>query len=254
MNYKWRWLRRFFKNVKVFELVMIFIGITLSMQFDNLNEYRKDRKKEKEILSSIYVDLKVSKIDLHNVVKGLEKYFISPLHELDSVLMLDSTLTAEAYQPMYFPIGSSVLYDNAGAYQNFKSNGGFLVRNNALKIALFKYYEVDLKWVNDQQNRRSQFENGQVMPLYLSRTDFEGKISYENYVKIHRNNTEKRIIYAWKKSYDYLKELYQELDEPLSKLLSEMEAELDDLGIDPEEILSDNLSAEKIEMLRGLEK
>lgn len=230
----------FVKSAKLFEVLMIFIGITLSMQFDNWNEARKERIKEKEILSTIYVELKLNQEDLLNTIKSFDDYYIKPLFRLDSCLQCKLPIQKELYEEFTIPMGGTYLSQKLGAYENFKHNSSLLVRNNNLKIALFDYYEIKLKWIEFCQKSRDEIGNSMILPLFVNLSSQNNLIAYNNYLSMRTSPDIVRKISLWKQAYENDKNLHTELQPILDQLILDMEAELISIGLKPDEVLKNS--------------
>ena len=231
---------KFPKSSKFFELILIFFGITLSMQFDNWNEARKERSKEKEILSSIYVELKLNQEDLQSTIKGFDQYFTQHMIRLDSCLKCKQAIEKEFYSDLYFPLGGAYLDQHLGAYENFKHNGSLLVRNNNLKIALFDYYEIRLKWIEFCQKSQGEIRSQAIFPLFINHASEKGKISYDDYLIMREKPDVIKQISIWKSTYIDNRKLHVELQPILDQLILDMEEELTYLGCNPDNILKES--------------
>ena len=220
---------------------MIFVGITLSMQFDNWNEARKLKQREMELLSAIYLDLSADFEDLNGVIQNFDEFYIEPIKYLDSCLRCTKPVDFNHLgKPIVFPIGGTFMDQNKGAYECFKYDGATLVKDNRLKIKLFDYYEAKLSWVDQHQSWQEEYRDEYVYPLYMKYTNNESShISCENYLKMRNDKHVHVILYQWKTSYIKNQKVHRELLPILLDLKSDVEKELVANGIDPKQILKE---------------
>ena len=113
------------------ELVLIFMGISLAIWFNNWNDQRKRNRLEKEILIQIYNDVRANQddllSDLDKLIFGVKshqnitKYFAEDRPYVDSMCFDFHWITKDEY---VFPI--------KGGYENLKANGLNLVKNDSI--------------------------------------------------------------------------------------------------------------------------
>jgi hypothetical protein len=231
-------LIRFLKSSKLFELIMIFAGITLSMQFNNWNEERKLKQLELELISDLYIDVVQDSIELHNGLLNHEKYFIKPLQFLDSCLSSEEPIDyLKLKDPLRILLGGSYMSKNNGAYECFKYEGISTIKNSRLKIKLFDYYESGLNWLKVNQNEQNGFGDEHVIPLFIKYTNAKLEVPYESYLKMRDDKEAKLVISFWIRTYIQSKDMHRELIPLVRDLKHEMEKELLANGKDPKQIL-----------------
>jgi hypothetical protein len=123
------------------EILLVVIGILIALQVNNWNESRKNKKTEHQILNEILIDLGFAKRDLKNIVKNeetslrlAEKFKSKMLHKapiFDSVTE-NLTILARGYQ--FTP--------QTSGYQNLKSVGLDIIRNDSLRKSITALYDV----------------------------------------------------------------------------------------------------------------
>ena len=121
------------------EIVLVVIGILIALQINNLNENRKNKEFEKEILTQIQTNLKKDKLTLEkilanydNAIKSSDKILKSELSEKneDSIkIWLGTIIQFDRFQPL------------TNAYEVLKSNGLDKVSNKELRFLLGTYYD-----------------------------------------------------------------------------------------------------------------
>lgn len=231
---------RFLKSSKLFEFLMIFIGITLSMQFNNWNEERKLKQLEIELISDLYLDVLQDSIELNNCVVNHQKYFIDPLSLLDTSLKVVEPIDySKLAKPLKITIGGNYMSMNMGAYECFKHQGISLMKNSQLKIKLFEYYEAGLNWIKSNQKVQNDFGDNYMIPLCVKYADSKLFLPFESYIKMRKDEKAKLLISFWLGTYEKNMQLHKDLIPLLNDLKQEMEKELIANGIDPKQILKE---------------
>ncbi|MFA8436849.1 MAG: hypothetical protein ACEPOZ_20265 [Marinifilaceae bacterium] len=242
--------KRFFRSEKLFDVLLIFLGITLSMQFDNWNDERKLRKKETAILSSLYADVVADSVRLVQVINGFDKYYVKPLTLLDSCLQSTKAVDlTQLHRPLKITMGSSFMDNNKGAYECFKYEGVALVKNSRLKVKLFDYYEDRLSWLDNYQKLRGDFQNNFIFPVALKYGDSTLCLDKASYLQLRRDAYSCSLLSKWKAIYASNREEHQKILPILLDLKHELEKELRQKGKDPHRVLveSDVLLNENVE-------
>ncbi|WP_143470911.1 hypothetical protein [Labilibaculum manganireducens] len=231
-------LTRFLKSSKLFELFMIFIGITFSMQFNNWNEERKLKQLELELISDLYVDVTEDYNDIQKNIITTEKSFLRPLKYLDSCLTtIQPVNQSDLKDKLQIKMGRSSMSMNIGAYESFKHQGIALMKNSRLKIKLFEYYESGLNQLNRQRESQSEFGDNYIMPLSIKYCENFFEMPYSNYLLLRNNPSDKRVINYWVRMYEFNQYINKKLIPLQEDLKLEKEKELIANGIDPKLIL-----------------
>lgn len=113
------------------ELVLIFLGISLAIWFNNWNDLQKRKRLEKDILLQIQRDIKTNQDDLLNDLDQLmfgiqshdniKQYFAEDRAYVDSMCFDFYWIKKDEY---VFPV--------KGGYENLKANGLDLVKNDSI--------------------------------------------------------------------------------------------------------------------------
>lgn len=138
-------------KVMAAEIVLIFLDISGAFWVERWNETRLEKTREHAILEQMMVDLRADTADLRSNLRS--NAFAHAAR--DSVLgwlrgnePFDSTteaLFARSLSFMHF-------FSSSSAYENLKSVGVDLVRDDALRIEITRYYEGSYKFVNTTQD------------------------------------------------------------------------------------------------------
>ena len=121
------------------EIVLVVIGILIALQINNLNENRKNRGFEKEMLTQIQVNLKKDRLTLENILKNYDNAIKS------SDKILKSQLSEKTEDSIKIWLGAIIQFDRfqplTNAYEVLKSNGLDKISNKELRFLLGTYYD-----------------------------------------------------------------------------------------------------------------
>jgi hypothetical protein len=121
------------------EIILVVIGILIALQINNLNENRKNKEFEKEMLTQIQVNLKKDKLTLENILKNYD----NAIKSSDKILM--SELSEKTEDSIKIWLGTIIQFDRfqplTNAYEVLKSNGLDKVSNKKLRFLLGTYYD-----------------------------------------------------------------------------------------------------------------
>jgi hypothetical protein len=145
------------------EIVLVVIGILIALQINNWNIDRIQRKFETDILKEILVNLQQdvinlnSKIDFNNDKININVAVVTHLKQKSPL--------SDTLKDQYFNlIGRGAFQPITVAYENLKSKGIDLIRNDSLRIAIselydFKYFYLTEDLMEDYLPIRNAHEN-----------------------------------------------------------------------------------------------
>jgi hypothetical protein len=142
------------------ELVLIFLGITLALMFENWNNDRERKTQELGLLSELYLDLEETRVDL-------ERDIVSTERGLENArLMIEAFngagVDADAFGAAYASgISRGKLFPKTSAYESIKTIGLDLIENNDLRKLVADVHELFLGRVLSDQE-----EAGPDLQLY----------------------------------------------------------------------------------------
>ena len=122
------------------EIVLIFIGISLAIAFQNWNDQRKKNKLEQEILGQIYDDIKFNKTDVDG-----DYYRLT--FGLESLLKIESFIAQDLpyYDSMCFDFfwiqNEEYAFPLHGGYDNLTRAGLDLIKNDSIREYIQAAYE-----------------------------------------------------------------------------------------------------------------
>ena len=121
------------------EIVLVVIGILIALQINNLNENRKNKEFEKEMLTQIQTNLKKDKLTLEKILANYDNAIKS------SDKILKSELSKKIEDSIKIWLGTIIQFDRfqplTNAYEVLKSNGLDKVSNKELRFLLGTYYD-----------------------------------------------------------------------------------------------------------------
>ena len=141
------------------ELLLIFMGISLALWFNNWNDYQKQRQQEIQILSEILEELED---DIHDI-SGNKKAHELGIRSANAFIQYytgKDTLAADSI-PLYL----SYIYrnytsiSNTASYDYLKSVGISIISDDSLRRKLTKLYDVTYENIRkiEEQHQPTQF-------------------------------------------------------------------------------------------------
>lgn len=148
------------------QVVLIFLGVTVAIWFENINEARKEKKFEQVLLSEMLFNLNndIRSIDEgvriindgiyagEKIVEALKK------NDFDSIPYYMTTI-------MWYNIG---LY-NSSSYETIKSKGLDIIQDNSLRQKIVQYYEERVKYLKEVEKVGYNLTWQQYMPQAISK-------------------------------------------------------------------------------------
>ena len=128
------------------ELVLIFLGITLALMFENWNNDRERKTQELGLLSELYLDLEETRIDLERDIVSTERGLAN------AKLMLEAfngaAVDADDFGRAYASgVIRGKLVPKTSAYESIKTIGLDLIESNALRKLVADVHELFLRRV-----------------------------------------------------------------------------------------------------------
>jgi hypothetical protein len=145
------------------EIVLVMIGILLALQINNWNNDRIERKLESNILIEILVNLKKDVINLNSKIKFNQNKF--KLNREVLIHLEQRTPLTDSLRMSYNKlIGRGTFEPITVAYENLKSKGIDIIKNDSLRIAISELY--DFKYFYITEDLRADYEP--VKTLHMS--------------------------------------------------------------------------------------
>ncbi len=124
------------------EIVLVVIGILIALQINNWNEWRKDREKEKIILTDLADNIKINIQSLQNDIDLLQEWNHSSeivIRVLETKLDYSDTLNQHFHLARVTK--QNLFLSNIG-YQAYKDEGLDILSNKTLSSEVIRLYEV----------------------------------------------------------------------------------------------------------------
>ena len=167
------------------EIILIFIGITLAITFENFRENKKARTTELLLLKEMLNDEKRNVRDLKSNLKDYQKAVKGcnyMLDRIDNKKAYDDSLGFYVNDIRHTP----VFQISYSAYNTMNSIGWQIISNDSLRkeiIFLYDYYYDALEEL--AHNRDMPITNNQFMPIYNRHFDVGDKkpLSYDSLIE-----------------------------------------------------------------------
>jgi hypothetical protein len=211
------------------EIILVVIGILIALQINNWNEEKKISNTELEILKLMRKNLNS---DLRDMNGNIEFYRVRQkaaqvvLKSLDDSLYKNDSLSFS-----YANLGLSPFFiETTSAYENLKSIGFEIIKNDSLKENIMSIYSKSYQWMEELEDGHSNFTSTKLEPLLTDNLIVENLLISAkpiNLVELRNNHRFKEIL---KKSYFfnyYMIERNKELMNSVAILVQQITDELD---------------------------
>ncbi len=208
------------------EILLIFIGITMALWFNNWNEARKEREIEQktmvELRDAIRQDLADIEFNIQSFVNrvGVYEQLINSLEE-------DRTLADSLKQKIPWLMGYTYFLSNSGPYETLKSRGLETVTNDAIRLQIARYYDGEYERV--QLADRSHFEHYRdyVKPQVLAHFEITNSFELHNAQALQVDPFDLIQVLAWGKIHDqFALNTYRKTQKVGASLLADIERTL----------------------------
>lgn len=122
------------------EIVLIFIGITLSLYFDNWKSNRADKKREIELLTLIAEAIPRDTAKLSVLIKTNDTVAKMMEYLLDTG-RYEPTLSKKVTENLGFINHYFLFSPDFSPYENIRQEGMALITNRTLRIDMIRYYD-----------------------------------------------------------------------------------------------------------------
>ncbi|MEL7121791.1 MAG: DUF6090 family protein [Bacteroidota bacterium] len=136
------------------ELLLIVLGITIALWFNNLNEEWKERDLEHQLLGELKLCLQqdledcVNNFDIHE--EGVE--------DIDEMLdlLLETQIPENSGRHFRSLVAWSFLVSNVSTYESMKSIGFQIISNDSIRAGVSTLYNVDYKHVYEIEGKHNE--------------------------------------------------------------------------------------------------
>lgn len=217
----------------VLEIIVIIIGITLSLFFNNLKENKAERKEEIKLLESIHENLATDTMILDTRLQTLDIF----LHGYEQMLL--PTIDT-------FPKDSITLFlDFAATYTKFQgtmvgyeelkqSKSSAIIKNRLLLQKIILHYDQKYDLMTEWNEVDKGYVLNDMLPFLSKNMKFvEGKFLYndvETTLQLLKSDHHfKNMIKSGSVYKQIIKIIYIQLKEATKDLMQEIELELEEL-------------------------
>ncbi len=193
------------------QVALIFVGVSVAILFENLNQERKDNKLELLLLSEMLNNVQADTSSIHTALGIMDmqlaagdrilKILAGPGMHLDSLGFYMEYLT-------WYNVG---IY-SAASYETIKSKGLDLIENDSLRQKIVSYYEADLRYIKEVEEVSYNLGYQYFGPRLI--TNFENSYTDKskplNASKLRTDNDYKQYILLSNKLKRFEKERYKE--------------------------------------------
>lgn len=179
------------------EIVIIIIGVLLAFYFTKLGDSQKQDQTEKEIIRQVYFELKENIVDLEQDLVVLKVAYYSNLRVL-SFLESDKKISDSLIMDFYWMTQDEYIFPNTSGYENLKSFGLNLVKNDSLRNLITLVYNNDFPRITIGNNFNPNI-NQFLLPYYKENFALNKNSELKYELTLNDSTT---IIYPMKISND----------------------------------------------------
>ena len=160
------------------EVVLIFIGITLAIAFQNWNESRKSKKIEIDLLTQLQLDLKGLKSELELDIEVAQNI----ISLTDTILFYNSIGSQKPFLSYFLRSGSESylsdvqVFPTSATYENLKSIGLEIIRDMEIRNKVIDLYDRKLVRAREWESLVYQYGDRMVV---LAEKNFKTTIGIE---------------------------------------------------------------------------
>lgn len=133
------------------ELILIFLGISLAIWFNNWNDSRKDKNLERSLLNQIYDEIDNSlgdvESDLSILIQGLKSHYT-----VYDAINSDEPYSDELAFHFFFMQRDEYTYPILTTYESAKLNGLKVISDDTIRYLIERLYEFEIPRVEKQQS------------------------------------------------------------------------------------------------------
>jgi len=184
------------------EVFLVVIGILIALQLNNLNDIRKIKKFENEILLQIQENLINDRIALKQIESNFEEAISS------SNKILQSNISPETGGNISNWLGTIIQFDRfqplTNAYEVLKSDGLDKISNKKLRFMLGKYYDNEALGIIKATSDIEMAFNDHWIPILFEETvsfEFKRSVELNDYTILLKPSKERNILKLSRDNY-----------------------------------------------------
>ena len=209
------------------ELLLIFLGITTAIWFNNWNEKQKSLETEIKSINEIKNAIQQDVQDINENISGFQNrvlLFNQLLEHIEKKLPINDSLKTN----LPYLQGVTTFLPNTGPYETLKSRGLETISNDSIRLEISLYYDYEYEKI--QTNERQHYEHyvnylKPAMMLHFSLKDYKLEpLDYDNLLSDFK--FEQTINWALRTD-SYMLDLYKELKKISDSLLVDLSNEIE---------------------------
>lgn len=211
------------------EIVLIVIGILIALSIDNWNNSRISRNTEiailKEMKSNLSIDLADIRLNIE-LNKNSLKANTLVLKSLENPNDINDSLRYS-----YANLTLTTMLDiNNSSYENLKSFGFHIIKNDSLRIKITELYTITYVFLSKMENVIYSIQSEKIIPLLLKNivTDIPyvtaHPINQETLAKNHEFIESLKFSRGW---FIFMIELYEDAEQEIVTLRKSIDVEIE---------------------------
>jgi peptide methionine sulfoxide reductase MsrA len=193
------------------EIILVVIGILIALSINNWNSQKNRSNTEVEILE-------VMRENLNSDIKDMEINLEISKTALQSTIEVFTSFNNPSYKndSLNFYFGnlykSAVFVETTSAYENLKTIGFEIIKNDSLKKNIMHIYSKQYQYIEQLESGHREFHNSKLQPLLIDNMITYSDISAKpvNFTELEKNHRFKETL---KFSYGWLTKLIEEYSE-----------------------------------------
>lgn len=226
-------IRKVLKNLSwryaIGEVILIFVGITIAISFNNWNENQKQQKIEikslEEINNAIHQDL----LDIEENIFGFShrvKLYKQLINHIENDLPLNDSLQKN----LPYLQGVTTFLANTGPYETLKSRGLDTIENDSIRLKISLYYDFEYEKIQTNEKRHYEHHMNYLKPMMMKHFDLSDyRLIPINYEQLINDFDFKQSIYWALRTDAYMLDLYQALKKKGNLLIESLNKEIERL-------------------------
>jgi len=217
-----------------FEFLSIFIAVISAFALNNWNDNRKNNEAENRILEEISNGLEKDIKDVELNVLGHE--FGLKSSRFWRKVILDEEVKFDSIHAYYFNfLRDFISIQNTSGYENLKSRGLELIKNDSLRTDIISLYEYDYKTLKtlEEEYHEMQFHENYYKEIndFISPNfnyDEKGNITgIEQPINLSKEDKKRLLSYLWKidANRNFALGFYEQIENNIKELKKKIDEE-----------------------------
>lgn len=211
------------------EVLIVMIGILIALQINNWNEDKILRGTEVALLKEMKKNLEVDLSDIRYNINYTRKSLNANEIVFESLKYSESYNDTLNFYYANISFGLSNFTNNTSAYDNLKSIGFYIIKNDSLRIRITKLYSNRYNYlIRLEENYYDNFHTNELLPIVISNIITDSiKISAKpiNLSELALNHKFKETIKANIMWLRYMVTLYANIEKEIVTLINQIESE-----------------------------